>query len=107
MPELHPEIQEIHQQAYRDAVDCEKRMVKHTVGENDELYIRYGIVGTNHIRETEQLCEVVRELENERAKLREELKKIRDYAELTAPDMRLNALLRIEEIVDTALQELF
>jgi hypothetical protein len=37
--------------------------IKHNVGENDALYKRYGITGSEHIPETEQLCEVVRDLE--------------------------------------------
>ena len=51
------------------------------------------------------LLDALAKAEAKHDRLREALEKIRDYAELTAPDMRLNALLRIEEIVDTALQE--
>jgi hypothetical protein len=40
-----------------------KRDIKHTVGENDALYHRYGVEGSAHIGETEQLCEVIRTLE--------------------------------------------
>ena len=47
---------------------------EHTVGENQEIFDRYGVKGTNHTRETEELCEVIRKLEDKRDRLREALK---------------------------------
>jgi hypothetical protein len=36
--------------------------IHHTVGENQALYEKYGVKGSQHIPETEQLCEVIRSL---------------------------------------------
>ena len=38
-------------------------LINHTIGENQDLYENYGIHGSIHIEETEQLCEVIRDLE--------------------------------------------
>ena len=38
--------------------------MNHTVGENDTLYKRYGIKGSEHTPETEALCEVIRDFES-------------------------------------------
>lgn len=38
-------------------------LIKHTIGQNQELYENYGIHGSVHIEETEQLCEIIRTLE--------------------------------------------
>ena len=45
-------------------------LINHTIGENQDWYENYGIHGGAHIEETEQLCEVIRNLEK---KLKEEL----------------------------------
>ena len=55
--------------------------------------------------EKHELLNKLAELRGERDQLREALKNVRECTELTAPAMRLNALLHIEEIVETALQE--
>ena len=76
--------------------------IEHTVGENDELYIRYGIVGTNHIRETEELCEVVRALEDERDRLREALEKMLDTEKAGVVTYEIGTM---QDIARKALQE--
>ena len=41
----------------------DKLKEQYTIGENQKLYKKYGIKGSNHISETEQLCLVIRKLE--------------------------------------------
>ena len=52
-----------------------------------------------------KLWQMYGDIEGERDRLRDALKNVRDCAEVTAPSLRLNAVLYIEEIVETALQE--
>jgi hypothetical protein len=46
---------------YHQEVKMDKK--GYTCGENQELYKKYGVEGSNHIPETEQLCDVIRKLE--------------------------------------------
>ena len=54
-------------------------MISHTVGENQELYKRYGISGGEHIPETEALCEIVRQLEERIKQLEENIDDARQH----------------------------
>lgn len=36
---------------------------EYTIGENEEIYKQYNIIGHTHISETEQLCKVIRQLQ--------------------------------------------
>ena len=51
------------QNAFVEKEKVDKLKENYTIGENQELYKRYGIKGSNHTSETEQLCLVIRKLE--------------------------------------------